>query len=70
MYLVGEKINGTFENNEKYDTIKNIWTKESPLPTARLGLKAVAVDNTIYVIGGKTWYKNGGEVEILHVPKG
>ena len=23
----GEKVKGTFENNEKYDTIKNIWTK-------------------------------------------
>jgi N-acetylneuraminic acid mutarotase len=65
----GEKVNGTYENNEKYDTIKNVWTKETPLPTPRLGLKAVAADNKIYVIGGKTWYKIGGEVEILHIPK-
>jgi hypothetical protein len=40
------------------------------LPTPRLGLKAVAADNKIYVIGGKTWYKIGGEVEILDVSKG
>ena len=36
--------------------LKNEWTTESPLPTPRLGLKAVAVDDSIYVIGGKTWY--------------
>jgi len=66
----GEKVNGTFENNERYDTIRDIWVKEPPLPTPRLGLKAVTYDSNIYVIGGKTWYYIGGEVEILHVPKG
>jgi N-acetylneuraminic acid mutarotase len=65
----GEKVNGTFENNEKYDTLQNEWTSESPLPTPRLGLKAVTVDDSIYVIGGKTWYYIAGQVEIFHPSK-
>jgi N-acetylneuraminic acid mutarotase len=65
----GEKVNGTFENNEKYDTLQKEWTSESPLPTPRLGLKAVTVDDTIYVIGGKTWYYVAGQVEIFDPSK-
>jgi hypothetical protein len=27
-----------FDNNERYDTVDNPWTMESPMPTARHGL--------------------------------
>jgi N-acetylneuraminic acid mutarotase len=48
----GEEPAKTFNNNEKYDPKSNKWTIETPMPTARHGLGAVAIDGKIYVIGG------------------
>jgi N-acetylneuraminic acid mutarotase len=38
---------------EEYDPKTNIWTKKSPLPTPRKGLRAVAIDGKLYAIGGR-----------------
>jgi N-acetylneuraminic acid mutarotase len=45
---------GAFNNVEKYNPGTNDWTTEEPMPTARFGSEAVALDNKIFVIGGKT----------------
>ena len=33
--LGGERLQGTFDNNERYDPANNMWTVEAPMPTAR-----------------------------------
>jgi N-acetylneuraminic acid mutarotase len=45
-------VSSTFNNNEKYNPKTNTWTSDIPMPTARHGLAAVAIDDKIYVIGG------------------
>ena len=50
----GQNIDGAFSNTEKYDPGINKWSSEEPMPTARYGLEANAMDDKIYVIGGKT----------------
>jgi N-acetylneuraminic acid mutarotase len=53
VYVIGgEQPTGTFDNNERFDTLSNTWTTEANMPTARHGLAALAIDNNIYVIGG------------------
>jgi len=53
MYVFGgEHPFGTFNKNEKYDPKINKWTSETPMPTARHGLTAVAINDKIYVISG------------------
>jgi N-acetylneuraminic acid mutarotase len=52
--LGGQSINGTFDNNEVYNTKSKIWSSEIPMPTSRVGLEAIGVDDDrIYAIGGK-----------------
>lgn len=48
----GEQNNGTFVNNERYDTTNNSWAHQYPMPTARHGLGVSANDGKIFVIGG------------------
>src|SRR5918999_1392419 len=50
----GQSVDGAFGNNEKYNPKMNKWSTEESMPTARLGLEAIALENKIYVIGGKT----------------
>jgi N-acetylneuraminic acid mutarotase len=50
----GQSIDDAFNNTEKYSPITDKWTTETSMPTARLGLEAIALDDKIYVIGGKT----------------
>jgi len=55
IYVIGgEKLNGSYNINEKFDTETGKWSLELPMPTNRLGHDAVALKNKIYVIGGKT----------------
>ena len=49
----GQSLTGTYNITEKYDTKTNKWSSEPDMPTPRLGLEAVAIDNKIYVFGGK-----------------
>jgi N-acetylneuraminic acid mutarotase len=41
--------------NEVYDTSADTWETKTPMPTARYGFKANAVDGKIYLAGG--WYR-------------
>lgn len=50
--LGGEQIQGTFDNNERYDPFRNVWTEDVPMPTARHGLGISTYDGKIYAIGG------------------
>lgn len=50
--LGGEQIQGTFDENERYDQANDVWTIEPPMPTARHGLSVTTYDGKIYAIGG------------------
>lgn len=59
VYVVGGENNNyptegqrTYNTNEKYDPVLDKWTTEPPMSVPRHGLSAVAVNSTIYVIGG------------------
>lgn len=58
IYVIGGR-NGTvpfsgtpLNANEVYDPVADTWTSLAPLPTARSGVAAVALNGLIYVIGG------------------
>ena len=69
--LGGQSLNGTWQHNEKYDTERNVWTIDSPMPTSRLGLEAVSFENRIYVLGGKSDLgRIVGANEIFHIETG
>jgi N-acetylneuraminic acid mutarotase len=44
--------NGVFAENEEYDPRAQTWRAVRPLPTPRHGMNAIAIDDTIFVIGG------------------
>jgi len=48
----GESPEGTFDVVEVYDPDQDVWTTGPSMPTARHGLGAAVVGDTIYVIGG------------------
>jgi N-acetylneuraminic acid mutarotase len=50
----GQDIEGAFSNTERFNPKINKWSSEEPVPTARYGLEAIALDDKIYVIGGRT----------------
>jgi N-acetylneuraminic acid mutarotase len=69
MLFAGQTANGTFATNEKYNTKTDTWLTEPSMPTARLGSDSVALDNRLYVIGGKPSFGRTvtNVVEIYHV---
>ena len=48
----GEHGRSTHANVESFDPAKNKWQGWSPMPTARHGLGAAVIGNSIYVISG------------------
>ena len=69
--FAGQSANGTLNNNERYDTKTNSWTSEIPITPPRLGLESVALNDRIYLIGGKPSLGNKvtGLLEIFHPHK-
>jgi N-acetylneuraminic acid mutarotase len=65
----GQSLTGSYNVTEKYDTKANKWSSEPDMPTPRLGLDAVAIDNKIYVTGGKSDLEQNvtNKVEILNI---
>ena len=62
----GQSLNGTFNNNERYDPERNVWTTDLSMPTSRLGLESVSFENKIYVFGGKSDLGIVGANEIFY----
>ncbi|HIC68020.1 MAG TPA: hypothetical protein EYO90_00660, partial [Candidatus Latescibacteria bacterium] len=54
IYVFGGELPGVFADNEIYDPVADSWTQAPPMPTARHGLAAGAVDGKFYLIGGGT----------------
>jgi len=56
LYVIGggSSEGGVFRDVNRYDPVMDVWTTVAPMPTARAGAVAAAVDNTIFVIGGRT----------------
>ncbi len=50
----GEGLASVFNSVEEYHAEEDIWRGREPMPTGRHGLGAVALGNSIYVIGGAT----------------
>jgi N-acetylneuraminic acid mutarotase len=48
----GESNSGTHNQTESYDPANNSWKSWALMPTARHGLGAAIVGNSIYVISG------------------
>ena len=56
IYVIGGYTNNNWLPSAKlfvYDLKKNLWTEESPMPTARGALTAVFIDGILYAIGGE-----------------
>lgn len=57
IYAIGGRLELNFANNldanEEYDPVSDTWRSRSPLPTARSGLAAAALDGRIHVVGGE-----------------
>jgi N-acetylneuraminic acid mutarotase len=68
LYVVGGTTGSCFPGgwssnvpmNEVYDIATGTWSTGAPMPTARSGIGAAALDGKIYVIGGEGWDKYGG----------
>lgn len=52
IYVIGGQGVGPLNTNYAYDAILDTWTVKAPMPTARYGCRAAAVDDVIYVMGG------------------
>jgi N-acetylneuraminic acid mutarotase len=65
----GESLTGAYNITEKYVTNANKWSPEPNMPTPRLGLEAIAIDDKIYLFGGKTdrMANSTNKVDVLHI---
>jgi hypothetical protein len=54
IYVFGGEVGAFAETKitQVYDPEKDTWTLGTPMPTARVGLNAVVVDDVIFTIGG------------------
>jgi Kelch motif protein len=59
----GENLTGAYNVTEIYDTKANKWSSGPDMPTPRLALEAVAIDNQIYILGGR----NGLERDVASI---
>jgi len=55
LYVIGggSSEGAVFSDVNRYDPVMDAWATLAPMPTARAGAVAAAVDNNIYVIGGR-----------------
>ena len=70
----GEGIGESYDSVERYDPENDIWRYELPLPTERMGLKAVQLTDKIYVLGGQIINNGAGLIplkvnEVFHINK-
>ena len=54
LYVIGGVSSGTaVPDVQRYDPVTDTWTALASMPTARAGAAAAALDNSIFVIGGR-----------------
>lgn len=54
LYVIGgASSGGVISDLDRYDPVTDTWTSLASMPTARAGAVAAAVDNNIFVIGGR-----------------
>lgn len=74
IYAVGGRVGSCFSNgwssnvsmNEAYDIATDSWSTRLPMPTARSGTGAEALDGRIHVLGGEGWVEEFGGVFRAH----
>ncbi|MCH8873205.1 hypothetical protein IH824_10620, partial [candidate division KSB1 bacterium] len=57
MYVIGGRVmtlSSNLDTNEVYDPKTDTWQSLEPMPTARGGLAAATIGNTIFVFGGES----------------
>ena len=55
LYVIGGgNSGGVLSDLQRYDPVTDAWTTLASMPTARAGAVAAAVDNNIFVIGGRS----------------
>jgi hypothetical protein len=54
IHVIGGENSGLISGVDVYDPILDVWTTETPMPTARRLLGAAVVSDTIYAIGGES----------------
>lgn len=55
LYVIGGgNSGGVLRDLQRYDPVIDAWTTLASMPTARAGAVAAVVDNTIFVIGGRS----------------
>ena len=54
LYAIGGRDNDCtiLNSGEKYDPVTNTWTPIAPMEHARVGFGLVAIDDSIYALGG------------------
>jgi len=74
IYAVGGRVGSCYSNgwssnvsmNEAYDIATSTWTTRQPMPTARSGTGADALDGKVHVLGGEGWVEEFGGVFRAH----
>jgi len=74
IYAVGGRVGSCFSNGwssnvsmtEAYDIATDTWSTRQPMPTARSGIGAAALDGKIHVLGGEGWVEEFGGVFRAH----
>jgi N-acetylneuraminic acid mutarotase len=74
IYVVGGRVGSCFSNGwssnvsmlEVYDIASDTWQTRLPMPTARSGTGAEALDGKIHVLGGEGWVEEFGGVFRAH----
>lgn len=54
MYSIGGRLGGARSDLWRYDRSADAWQTRAPMPTARAGLAAAVVGDSIYAIGGRS----------------
>jgi hypothetical protein len=54
IYAIGGTygIQGSYDNNEEYDSVTDTWTTKKPMPTPRGDFAIAIFQDKIYIIGG------------------
>jgi N-acetylneuraminic acid mutarotase len=74
IYVMGGRVGSSYSGGcstnvtltEIYDIASDTWSTGAPMPTARSGLVAAALDGKIHVLGGEGWVDDFGGVFRTH----